>query len=140
MNNPPDRTERAKLLGPSILRPFVPSKDFGESQQFYRQIGFQVTQKSERVALASLGDTDTAVSFLLQDFYEPALAENLMLQLVVPDLPAWWNRLASLRLDERFSVKPPKPPVREPWGGEVAYFWDPAGVLWHIVSLEGMPS
>jgi uncharacterized glyoxalase superfamily protein PhnB len=63
-----------------------------------------------------------------------------MLQLVVPDLPAWWNRLASLRLDERFSVKPPKPPVREPWGGEVAYFWDPAGVLWHIVSLEGMPS
>jgi uncharacterized glyoxalase superfamily protein PhnB len=140
MNNPPDRTEPAKLLGPSILRPFVPSKDFEESQQFYRQIGFQVSQKSERIALASLGDTDTAVSFLLQDFYEPALAENLMLQLVVPDLPAWWNRLASLRLDERFGVKPPKPPVREPWGGEVAYFWDPAGVLWHIVSLEGMPS
>ena len=123
-----------------ILRPFVPSKDFELSQRFYSTVGFQVSRKSERIALVSLGDTDSGVSFLLQDFYAQDLAENLMLQLVVPDLPAWWKHLASLCLEDQFDVKPPKPPVREAWGADVVYFWDPAGVLWHVVSLEGIPS
>jgi len=141
MTNPPERTEAVALSKSLILRPFVPSKDFEQSQEFYSAIGFQVSRKSERIALASLvSETGTGVSFLLQDFYEPALAENLMLQFVVSDLPAWWNRLASLQLERRFGVKPPKPPAREPWGGDVAYFWDPAGVLWHVVSLEGIQS
>ncbi len=140
MNSPPDQTEAPTMATSGILRPFVPSKDFEQSQEFYSAIGFQVSRKSERIALASLGDADTGVSFLLQDFYEPALAENLMLQIVVPNLSVWWTHLASLQLDKRFGVKPPKPPAREPWGGDVAYFWDPVGVLWHVVSLEGIPS
>ncbi|MGB3643405.1 MAG: VOC family protein [Mesorhizobium sp.] len=140
MNNAPDRTGSPTLATSGILRPFVPSKDLELSQQFYSAVGFQVSRKSERIALVSLGDADSGVSFLLQDFYVPALAENLMLQLVVPDLSAWWKHLASLRLEERFEVRPPKPPARAAWGADVVYFWDPAGVLWHVVSLEGIPS
>ncbi|WP_128755604.1 hypothetical protein [Metarhizobium album] len=63
-----------------------------------------------------------------------------MLQIVVPNLSVWWNHLASLELDKLYGVKPPKPPAWEAWGGEVAYFWDPTGVLWHVVSLEKPPS
>jgi hypothetical protein len=140
MNNALDRTGSLTLATSGILRPFVPAKDFELSQRFYSTVGFQVSRKSERIALVSLGDTDRGVSFLLQDFYAPALAENLMLQLVVPDLMAWWKHLASLRLEERFDVKPPKPPAREAWGADVAYFWDPVRVLWHVVSPEGSPS
>lgn len=140
VRNPPDPIKSPALATSGILRPFVPSRDFELSREFYSAIGFQVRRKSEQIALISLGDADTGVSFLLQDFYVPALAENLMLQIVVPNLSVWWNHLASLQLYKRFSVKPPKPPAREEWGGDVAYFWDPAGVLWHVVSLEGGPS
>ena len=119
-----------------VLRPFVPSKDFAESQSFYRTIGFHVRLTSRRIAVVSLDETHEGLSFLLQDFYVSDLAENLMLQMIVPDLAAWWEHLLALRLDERFGVKPPRAPAREAWGAEVAYFWDPSGVLWHIASIE----
>lgn len=99
MSSPPDPINSPALATSGILRPFVPSRDFDLSQDIYSAIGFQISRKSERIALASLGDADTGVSFLLQKFYVPALAENLMLQIVVPNLSVWWNHLATLQLD-----------------------------------------
>jgi hypothetical protein len=135
MTNPPEPIDAATLSKSVILRDFVPSKDFEQSQKFYGTIGFQVSRKNERIALVSLSETGTGFSFLLEDFHETAFAENLMLQIVVSVLPAWLSHLSS-QFDKRFGVKSPKPPVREPWGGDVAHFWDPAG-LWHVASLEG---
>lgn len=117
-----------------ILRPFVPSRNFVESQRFYQAIGFHVRQASQRIAVVSL-DAQKGLSFLLQDYYDQRLAENLMLQMIVPDLALWWTHLSGLCLDKRFAVKAPQGPTNEAWGGKVAYFWDPAGVLWHVTSL-----
>ncbi|MGI6855068.1 VOC family protein [Mesorhizobium sp. 1B3] len=117
------------------MRLFVPAKDFAQSQDFYRTLGFKVNLASPRMALAALEGGGGSLSFLIQDFYVQDLAENLMLQWIVPDIAPWWERLSSLRLEEVFGVKAAKAPVREPWG-TVAYFWDPSGVLWHLTSLN----
>ncbi|WP_205042001.1 glyoxalase [Rhodoligotrophos defluvii] len=116
------------------MRPFLPAKDFRESQRFYAALGFTVTLRGERIAHVQLGATKSAPSFLLQDFYTKDFAENCMMQLVVSELDEWWQHIASLNLAENFAVRPPRPPKLEPWGMRVAYLWDPAGVLWHIAA------
>ncbi|MCG5243607.1 VOC family protein [Azospirillum doebereinerae] len=118
----------------TALRPFVPARDFAESQRFYTALGFEVRPVGEGVAQARLGEDAGAFSFLLQDFYVKEFAENLMMQLVVGDLDRWWRHIESLALGEHFGVTAPRPPKTEPWGMRVVYLWDPAGVLWHIAA------
>ena len=55
-----------------------------------------------------------------------------MMQLMVDDLQAWWERILSLDLDARFGVPPPRAPALQPWGLRIAYIVDPSGVLWHV--------
>ncbi|MGQ3227214.1 MAG: hypothetical protein ACT6UU_25140 [Hydrogenophaga sp.] len=66
------------------IKAFVPAKDFALSKRFYADLGF--TQRSEGggVAYFCVGDCP----FLLQDFYEQALAENLVMHLLVTDVHA----------------------------------------------------
>jgi len=116
----------------AAMRPFLPAKDFAESQRFYTALGFDVRPIGNGIAHARLGEG--TFSFLLQDFYVKEFAENLMMQLLVGDLDRWWGHIESLDLAERFGVNPPRPPKAEPWGMRVVYLWDPAGVLWHVTA------
>ncbi len=67
------------------LRPFVPAKDFALSKRFYQALGFALTHDAEDIAFLKLG----GFSFILQDFYVQAAAENMMLQMLVRDVAAW---------------------------------------------------
>jgi uncharacterized glyoxalase superfamily protein PhnB len=116
------------------MRPFLPARDFKISQRFYEALGFRATPLGDKLAHMQLGDTPGDFSFLLQDFYAKAFAENLMMHLLVTDLDGWWRHIASLDLEPRFGVKAPSAPKPESWGLRVAYVWDPAGVLWHFAS------
>jgi uncharacterized glyoxalase superfamily protein PhnB len=119
MANVPTRT--------ALARPFLPTKDFDLSKRFYEALGFEKTLDSE-VAIFDAGDG----GFILQRHFQEEWASNCMMQLMVDDLAAWWAHIQSLDLPERFGVPPPKAPQMQPWGLEVAYLVDPAGVLWHI--------
>lgn len=55
-----------------------------------------------------------------------------MMHVLVTDLKSWWEHIASLDLAGRYSVGAPRPPRLESWGLNVAYVYDPAGVLWHF--------
>lgn len=110
------------------LRPFVPAQDFGLSKRFYQALGFRLTYENEDIAMLKLG----GFSFILQDFHEPALAGNLMLQLMVRDADAWWQAADPAALVDAFGVKPPRPPAMQPWGMKVGFVFDPSGVLWHV--------
>lgn len=110
-----------------VARPFLPTKDFEVSRAFYEALGFQKVFDGQ-VAIFKVG----ATSFILQRGYDRTWAENTMMQLMVDDLGAWWEHLASLDLAKNFGVQPPKPPKMQPWGLRVAYVYDPCGVLWHI--------
>ncbi len=113
------------------LRPFVPAKDFEISKQFYAYLGFRVEPLGDSIAAMHLGSH----SFLLQDFYVEVWAENFVMHMLVDDLDAWWAHLTSLNIASRYGVRSPRAPKLESWGLNVAYMFDPAGVLWHIAAL-----
>lgn len=113
--------------GTETARPFLPAKDFATSKRFYETLGFEKLLDSE-VAIFRMGTS----SFILQNFYRKEWAENFMMQLVVDDLDAWWEHIASLDLAAKFGVQAPKPPAMQPWGLRIAYVCDPSGVLWHV--------
>ena len=110
------------------LRPFVPAKSFKISKRFYSDLGFKAEPLGEGLAEMHLGRH----SFLLQDYYVEDWAANCMMHMLVDDVEGWWAHIASLDLPSRYGVKPPRAPRRESWGLDVAYVFDPSGVLWHF--------
>ncbi|HEY6553033.1 MAG TPA: VOC family protein [Vicinamibacteria bacterium] len=113
--------------GAELARPFLPTRDFDLSKQFYEALGFVKSLDGE-VAIFKVGSS----SFILQRYYQKEWAANCMMQLMVDDVDAWWARITQLELPTRFGVRPPKPPAVQPWGLRVLYLTDPSGVLWHI--------
>jgi catechol 2,3-dioxygenase-like lactoylglutathione lyase family enzyme len=113
--------------GNELARPFVPSKDFATSKRFYEELGFTKLFDGE-VAIFAIGSS----SFILQNYFEKAWAENFMMQLMVDDLDAWWAHLEALDLPAKFEVPSPRPPAVQPWGLRISYVVDPSGVLWHV--------
>jgi len=116
------------MNGVVALRPFVPARDFELAKRFYRRLGFEPGLETPDIAIFAAG----AFSFILQNFYEKTLAENFMVQLTVDRLGDWWAALEPEALATDFGVRPPRAPARQPWGLEVAYLFDPSGVLWHV--------
>jgi len=110
------------------LRPFVPARDFAVSKRFYAALGFRLSHEGEDVAMLKLGEC----SFILQNFYNQEMAENLMVQLMVRDADAWWRGVDIAALTAEFGVKPPRAPAVQPWGLKVGFLFDPSGVLWHV--------
>lgn len=111
------------------MRPFVPTSDLETSLRFFGALGFATSRIDDGLALVELG----AFSFLLQKFAADGFAANFMMQVMVNDLDAWWQRIDALDLATTYDVRPPTAPARQPWGLTVAYVVDPAGVLWHFV-------
>jgi uncharacterized glyoxalase superfamily protein PhnB len=109
------------------LKPFVPARDFALSRRFYADLGFAERSEVGGVAYFLHGEA----SFLLQDFYDKELADNLMLHLLVEDVDAWHASVAGAGLAERYGVKV-SAIAQQPWGMRDFALWDPSGVLWRI--------
>lgn len=109
----------------------MPAKDFETSIRFYEELGFRPRILSDGLVEMYLG----AYSFILQNYYVPAWANNFVMHLQVSDVNLWWNRIVSLNLADRYGVKI-KAPHPEDWG-LIAGIVDPSGVLWRIA---GPPS
>ena len=101
--------------GTELVRPFLPAKDFDASKRFYEALGFEKLLDGE-VAIFRLGGT----GFILTRVHEDDAADNLMMQLMVDDLDAWWDHIEALDLGGRFGVTPPRPPAMQPWGLRIA--------------------
>ena len=69
------------------LKTFVPSRDFEQSKQFYKDLGFEMDWEGEKMAQFKVGD----FRFLLQDYYVKEFAENFMMFLFVNDVDEWWD-------------------------------------------------
>ncbi len=109
------------------IKAFIPSKDFETSIQFYQTIGFTMASNEQGVAYFHHQNC----SFLLQNFYQKQLCDNLMLHLLVKDLDHWHqtiiDKLSSSGL--AFSITPIS---EQPWGMRDFCLTDPSGVLWRI--------
>ena len=117
----------AHALRATEIKAFVPAKDFALSKRFFTDLGF--TQRSEGGGVAYFSVDGCA--FLLQDFYEQALADNLVMHVLVPDVAAWRAHLEAQDLAERYGVRL-TPVVEQPWGITEFVLIDPSGVCWHI--------
>lgn len=120
------------LGGMVTLRPFVPARDYANSLAFYQRLGFTAWSLGERMAHMQMGRSNGAFCFLLQGDHAQDWTEHFAMHFLVDQLDPWWKHLTSLNLEEDFGVAAPIAPRMEPWGLRVAYFWDPAGVLWHL--------
>ncbi len=114
-------------LGVVEIKAFVPAKDFGVSKQFYQDIGFTMASDGDGVAYFHCGH----VSFLLQDFTAPALAENFMMHMLVEDVDAWWARVQASGVVAKYGVKLSNI-QQQPWRMRDFCLHDPSGVLWRI--------
>jgi hypothetical protein len=113
------------------MRPFVPAKDFAISKRFYADLGFRSQTLGDALVEMRLG----AYSFLLQDYYVKPWADNFMMHMLVADLGLWWHHISALDLSSRYDVASPRAPQLERWGLQVAYVFDPSGVLWHVAEM-----
>lgn len=109
------------------IKAFVPAKDFALSQQFYRDLGFTMASDGGGVAYFHHGNC----SFLLQDFYVEALADNFMMHWLVEDVDAWWQQVQTSAVVARYGVRCGSI-AQQPWRMRDFILSDPSGVLWRI--------
>ena len=111
------------------LKPFIPSgKDFQQSKLFFLDLGFKVNWEVAGLAELQLGEG----IFLLQDFHNQTMQENLMMYVNVEDLDAWWAHLQDSGVCDRYPGVKASPPKTFPWGTREIHLIDPAGVCWHF--------
>ena len=109
------------------IKAFVPAKDFAVSKQFYQDLGFTMASEGGGVAYFHFEQ----VSFLLQDYCVPALAENFMMHILVQDVDTWWQHVKASGVEAKYGVKT-TPIESQPWGMRDFCLYDPSGVLWRI--------
>jgi hypothetical protein len=109
------------------IRPFIGAKNFDQSRNFYRDLGFKESILFKDMSFFRTG----GVGFYLQDAYVQDWVDNSMIFLEVEDVGRYWKKLLDLDLTSKYkSVK--LTPIREyDWGRE-CYIHDPSGILWHI--------
>jgi hypothetical protein len=111
-----------------VIIPFLGSKNFQESTEFYELLGWKAKLISKGFARVYIQDK---ISFYLQDYYSKEWCENTMVFLEMDDLENQRESILMLDLPEKFpGVKVSKIKKNE-WGDEF-FLHDPAGILWHI--------
>ncbi len=72
------------------LKPFIPSgRDFTRPKSFFRDLGFKINWETEGLVELSLG----TVAFLLQDFHNKEMQDNLMMYVTVENFDDWWQQV-----------------------------------------------
>lgn len=109
------------------IRPFIGSRDFKCSVDFYRDLGFEEVVLSPGLSLFKTG----GLGFYLQDAFVKDWVDNTMVFLEVDDVVAFWDELSALQLAEKYPGVKLVPVRTEHWGRE-CFVHDPSGVLWHF--------
>ncbi len=113
----------------TALKPFIPSgKDFAAAKNFFRDLGFVVNWEAPGLLELQLG----SAVFLLQEFHNQTMQENLMMFAKVDDLDLWWDHVCRSGVLERYPGVRGKEPTEYPWGVREVHLIDPAGVCWHF--------
>lgn len=110
------------------IRTFLGAKNFGESRQFYRELGFEESIISTDMSYFEIcGD----LGFYLQDYYVEDWVNNSMVFLEVSNVHEYWNELQNMELHQKFKGVKLTPVKDYNWGSE-CFMHDPSGILWHF--------
>ena len=114
------------------LRPFIGSKNYDLSKQFYQDLGWEVKDISPDMSVIIISEN---FSFYLQEYFVKDWVENTMLFLEIENVPAYYQHLQSLNLEEKYPGVKLHPVKNEVWGME-CFLTDPSTVLWHFGSFN----
>ncbi len=115
-------------LKTSDIKPFIGSKNFDESRDFYVALGWTVNFDAGTIAELQLGDC----RFYLQKYYQRQWCENSMLHITVEDAEAWYQHVTAVLKAKTYGAARVKPPEKQDYGALVTHVWDPVGVLLHF--------
>ncbi|MCW7539383.1 response regulator [Aquabacterium sp. A7-Y] len=104
---------------------FVPARDFERSKRFYSSLGFSLVWATPDLACFKQGPS----AFLLQNCHVEACTQNFKMHLLVKDVDAWWQHVASVASSFGIPVDPPEDCA---WGMRDFALLDARGVLWRI--------
>ena len=112
---------------PVSIRPFIGSKDFERSRNFYNYIGFRETVLDGGLSLFRWGE----LGFYLQNAYVKEWVDNTMVFIEVENVQDIWDKLIAMELNTKYPEVRLVPIRIESWGRE-CFLHDPSGILWHL--------
>lgn len=115
-------------LTASDIKSFVGSKDYDESRDFYRALGFKLNFDAGDLAEFELGNC----RFYLQNYYQRKWCENSMLHITVEDAEAWYQHVITVLEARKYGAARVREPKEQSYGALVTFVWDPSGVLLHF--------
>lgn len=115
-----------EIIGKSI-RPFIGSKNFNISRNFYSDLGFNEIITSENMSYFHSQN----FGFYLQDAYVKDWVDNSMIFFEVENLETSLKRIKKLKLTEKYDNVRLSEIVYNEWGNEFSLH-DPSGILWHF--------
>jgi len=110
------------------IRTFIGAKNYKESQAFYKELGYEVTELSHNMSVVNVDDR---LAFYLQDYYVKDWVDNSMIFLEVEDVEACLEDVRGRGLVDKYEyVRLTEIKIWD-WGREF-FMHDPSGVLWHF--------
>jgi hypothetical protein len=117
------------------VKPFVGSRDFGVSIDFYVALGWTLNFRQADIAELELG----GCRFYLQRYYQRQWCNNSMLHITVDDAQAWFEHVSRVLEKRNYGAARVKAPERAGYSSLVTYVWDPVGVLLHFAQPDDAP-
>jgi len=109
------------------IRPFIGSKNYTMSRNFYLDLGFKESSISANLSYFSMGE----FGFYLQDAYVKDWIDNSMVFLEIEDLEGYLITIQNLKLPEKYVNVRLSEIIYKEWGKEF-FLHDPCGILWHF--------
>ncbi|HLA55523.1 MAG TPA: hypothetical protein VK623_05465 [Flavobacterium sp.] len=109
------------------IRPFIGSKNFEVSRNFYHDLGFEEVVLGQNFSYFKTKQ----IGFYLQDAYVKDWIDNTMVFMEVEDVHRFWDELVALDLPNKYK-EAKLVPVREMYWGRECFLHDPSGILWHF--------
>lgn len=110
------------------IRTFIGAKNYEESRAFYRALGFEEVELSDKMCLFKVNEN---LAFYLQKAYVKKWVDNSMVFLEVEDVDACHAELEALGLHHQYKYVRLTEVKTFEWGRE-CFMHDPSGVLWHF--------
>ena len=110
------------------IRTFIGSKNYEESKQFYRELGFEEVEIGDNMCLFKVNES---LGFYLQDAYVKKWVNNSMVFLEVDDIEKCEEELLAKGLHEKYKYVRFTEIRQFDWGREL-FMHDPSGILWHF--------
>lgn len=118
-------------MNPKSIRPFIGSKNFTISRNFYLDLGFKEIVTSINMSYFCIDN----FGFYLQDAYVKDWVDNSMIFFEVDNLENTLNEILHLSLPEKYDNVRLSEIVYNDWGNEF-FLHDPSGILWHIGNFK----